>query len=360
MPVPSVLHHEPILSVVSPAFCESAGIRAFVEKIVEVLQPLGLSYEIVLIDDGSSDDTWEHMRREAEHRPNLRCLRLSRNFGKEAALVAGIEAARGRAVITLDCDLQHPPEMIPEMVRLWRSGQADIIEARKDHRQKESAFARLCAGAFYSLFERVTSLNLRNAGDFKLMDRRAVDAWRQLPERRVFFRGMSGWVGFRRAELLFTPAERLSGSSKWSFFAKLILALDSLSAYTAKPLSLIWLLGLLFAVFAVLVGGEALWTKFTGQALTGFTTVILLILITGASILAGICLLSLYVRQIFHEVKGRPRYLVSERTDEPAEARPAPGGPASRRRTHFAARPLKTPRNSRPARRPLVRKPPRA
>ncbi len=322
MPAPS---HPPVLSIVSPMHCEGSGVSAFLDKVEEVLAPLGLSYEIILVDDGSTDDTWRRMSGEAMRRSRLRCLRLSRNFGKEAALVAGIEAASGRAVITLDGDLQHPPEMIAEMVRIWRLGEADVVEARKERRQKESALSRLFAGAFYSLFAWVTSLDLRNAGDFKLLDRKVVDAWKKLPERRVFFRGMSGWVGFRRVELPFTPAERQIGVSQWSFLSKLVLALDSLSAYTAKPLSLIWVLGALFGLFALLVGGEALWAKFTGAALTGFTTVVLVVLITGAAVLASVCLLSLYIRQIFHEVKQRPRYLIGERTDEPAAPRPTPG-----------------------------------
>ena len=312
----------PILSVVSPMHCEGAGVSAFVAKVEEVLAPLGLSYEIILVDDGSTDDTWQRMTQEAACRPSLRCLRLSRNFGKEAAMVAGLEAARGQAIISLDGDLQHPPDLIPEMVRIWQRGEADLVEARKEQRQKESALSRFLAGAFYSLFAWVTSLDLRDAGDFKLLDRKVLDAWKKLPERRVFFRGMSGWVGFRRAEVLFTPAERLTGTSQWSFLSKLVLALDSLSAYTAKPLSLIWVLGLIFVIFAVFVGGEALWAKFTGEALTGFTTVILVLLITGAAILGSICLLSLYIRQIFHEVKQRPRYLIGERTDEVTIPRP--------------------------------------
>lgn len=325
MPASPSAFNVPVLSIVSPMHCEGPGVSAFLDKVEEVLAPLGLSYEIVLVDDGSSDDTWQRMVAEAACRPVLRCLRLSRNFGKEAALVAGVEAAVGQAVITLDGDLQHPPELIPEMVGIWRRGEADLVEARKEQRQRESALSRALAESFYTVFAWVTSIDLRNAGDFKLLDRKVVEAWKNLPERRVFFRGMSSWVGFRRAEVPFTPADRLTGASQWSFIAKLVLALDSLSAYTAKPLSLIWLLGAIFGVFALLVGGEALWAKFTGSAVTGFTTVVLVVLITGASVLAAICLLSLYVGQIFHEVKLRPRYLVGERTDEVAVPRPMAG-----------------------------------
>lgn len=309
----------PVLSVVSPIHCEELGLAAFLDRVEEVLRPLGLSYEIVLVDDGSTDNSWQRMQEEFSRRPSLRCLRLSRNFGKEAALVAGLNAARGNAVITLDSDLQHPPECMVEMVRLWQGGDADLVEAQKSQRQKESFLSRVFARSFYALFALVAPFDLKNASDFKLMDRKVLNAWKELPERRVFFRGMSSWLGFRQQVVLFEPHDRQTGVSQWSFLAKLMLALDSLSAYTTRLLFLIWGLSLVFGLFALAVGGEALWMKFQGRAMSGITTVILLILISTASVLAAMCLLSLYVRQIFYEVKGRPLYLVSERLGDPLE-----------------------------------------
>lgn len=302
----------PILSIVSPVHCEEKGVQPFLDRVEAALAPLALSFEVILVDDGSTDATWNRILEEAVGRPWLRGLRLSRNFGKEAALAAGIDAACGAAVITLDSDLQHPPELMQEMTRLWLDGTFDVVEAQKEKRQKESFFSGLFARLFYALCGRLLPFDLEGASDFKLMDRKAVEAWKSMGERRLFFRGMSSWLGFRRKSLLFSPPERESGVSRWSFSSKLVLALDSLSAYTARPIGLIWVVGLLFGLFALLVGGEALWTEFRGKAVTGFTTVILLVLITGASIMGALCLLSLYLRQIFHEVKDRPRYLVSE------------------------------------------------
>ncbi len=312
----------PVLSVVSPVHCEEQGLPAFLDRVEHVLAPLQLAYELVLVDDGSTDNSWQSMQQQALLRPNLRCLRLSRNFGKEAALVAGLDHARGQAVITLDSDLQHPPELIPEMVRLWQAGEADLVEAQKKERQKESLLSGLFAKLFYALFALVAPFDLKNASDFKLMDKKVLEAWKQLPERRVFFRGMSTWLGFRQRVLFFTPEERHSGVSQWSFAARLILALDSVSAYTTRLLFLVWGLSLLFALFATAVGAEALWMKFQGRAMSGMTTVILLILISTTAVLASVCLVSLYVRQIFYEVKGRPLYLVSEQAN--GSARPTP------------------------------------
>ena len=325
------LPHHPVLSIVSPIHCEELGLGAFLDKVEEVLAAIGLSYEIVLVDDGSKDNSWQRMQEEFHRRPFLRCLRLSRNFGKEAALAAGLNAAHGQAIITLDSDLQHPPDCIVDMVRLWQQGDVDVVEAQKSVRQKESFISRLFAQSFYSLFAMVAPFNLKNASDFKLMDRKVLNAWKQLSERRVFFRGMSTWLGFRQKVVFFEPHERHSGTTQWSFVAKLMLALDSLSAYTTRLLFLVWGLTGLFGLFALGVAGEALWMKFHGSAMSGFTTVILLILISTVSILVSICLVSLYIRQIFHEVKDRPLYLVSENLENSPQSLQDNAGAVQRR-----------------------------
>ena len=302
----------PTLSIVSPIYREGSSVVAFLDAVEPVLAGLGCSYEIILVDDGSPDDSWEYLCREAEKRPAVKSLRLSRNFGKEAALAAGLDAAKGDAVITLDSDLQHPPSFIPAMVEAWQNDVADVIEARKEERQKESGFDRIMATLFYKVFHWLSSSDLSGASDFKLLDRRVVDAWKELPECKLFYRGMTNWLGFRHMSIPFSPPEREQGGTKWSFAKKFTLALDSMTAYTAKPLSIIWGMGLLFFLFALGVGGEALWMKLSGEAMSGFTTVILLVLITGSAILSSICLLSVYLRQIFHEIKRRPRYIISQ------------------------------------------------
>jgi dolichol-phosphate mannosyltransferase len=317
----------PALSVISPVHCEGGNIAVFLDAVEASLQPLGFSYEIILIDDGSTDDSWRCMQREAERRPCLRCLRFSRNFGKEAALAAGIDEARGGAVIAMDSDLQHPPSLIPEMARIWRNDEADIVEAVKMTRQKETIANRFFATLFYKTYSFVTSDDIEGASDFKLIDREAVDALKRLGETRFFFRGMTQWLGFRHRRIPFVPPDRVSGTGKWSFFAKFQLALDSLTAYSAKPLFVIFLLTAFFCLFAVLTGSEALLTWLRGEAMSGFTTVILLILISAASILASICVLAVYIRQIFYEAKRRPRYLITERAGQnETRRRGRPGG----------------------------------
>jgi dolichol-phosphate mannosyltransferase len=316
----------PALSVISPVHCEGSNIAVFLDAVEASIQPLGLSYEIILIDDGSTDDSWRCMQRETERRPFLRCLRFSRNFGKEAALAAGIDESRGEAVIAMDSDLQHPPSLIPEMARIWQNDEADIVEAVKTMRQKETFTNKFFASLFYKIYIFVTSDDIEGASDFKLIDREAVDALKRLGETRFFFRGMTQWLGFRHRRIPFTPPDRISGSGKWSFLAKLQLALDSLTAYSAKPLSVIFLLTALFCLFAVLTGGETLLTWLRGEAMSGFTTVILLILISAAAILTSVCVLAVYIRQIFYEAKKRPRYLITERAGQNETRRRMRGG----------------------------------
>ena len=242
----------------------------------------------------------------------LRCLRLSRNFGKDAALAAGLDAARGDAVITMDSDMQHPASLIPEMVALWRSGNVDVVDVRKQERQVETLLSKLCAMSFYRIFEMLTSYDLRGSGDFKLLDHKVVEAWKSLGERKLFYRGLTSWMGFRHEQIMFTPCRRCGGSSKWSMARRVTLAVDSMTSFSGKPLLLIGIITLLFYALSFFVGCETLWSYATGQARSGFTTVILLILLTGSAILTGLCIMSAYLHHAFIELKGRPRYLLAE------------------------------------------------
>ena len=304
------------LSVVAPVYCEGDHLPEFVAALAAELNQLkatsALKYEIVLVDDGSSDNTWAVMRTLAPQYPCLRCLRLSRNFGKDAALSAGLAAARGDAVITMDSDMQHPAALIPEMVALWRTGTVDVVDVRKQERQAESLLSKICAVSFYRIFRMLTSYDLRGSGDFKLLDRKVVDAWKSLGERKLFYRGLTSWMGFRHEQILFTPCRRCGGSSKWSLARRVTLAVDSMTSFSGKPLLLIGIITLLFYGLSFFVGCEALWSYATGQARSGFTTVILLILLTGSAILTGLCIMSAYFHHAFVELKGRPRYLLAE------------------------------------------------
>ena len=304
--------HEALLSVVIPLYREAAHLPQTLQQIIGVLDGLATPYELILVDDGSPDDTWPVITQQAARHGAIRGLRLSRNFGKEAALAAGLEQARGNPVVVMDGDLQHPPELLPAMLAAWRDG-AEVVEAVKTYRGdgvRHGTEARL----FYRLFALLTGQDLRGASDFKLMDRRVLLAWRSLGERSLFFRGMHAWVGFRRVQLPFEVPERAGGSSGWSLIDLVRLAVTAVTSFSSAPLQLISLVGMAFALFALVLGAQTLYLKFTGTAITGFTTVILLLLVIGSAMMIGLGIIGTYIARIYDEVKARPRYIVAEQT----------------------------------------------
>jgi len=308
-------------AIVIPVFNEQSIIARTIQTIIKELERIEAlhSFEIVIIDDGSSDSTWQVLTGKlCPVHPEIRAIRLSRNFGKEAALCAGLEIADAQAVIIMDADLQHPPSLIDKMYRIWRDGQVDIVEAVKRSRGNESKFSSIAAKAFYAIFSRLSGVDLRNASDFKLMDRRAVDAWKTLPERNVFFRGMSAWMGFERAQVEFTVAERSGSVSKWNTLSLIKLALTSIAAFSSAPLHLVTMAGVIFIMFSFLLGMLTTIQHFSGVAVSGFATVILLLLIIGGSIMISLGIIGEYLARIYDEVKLRPRFVVSE--DTKAEA----------------------------------------
>jgi len=305
----------PVLSVVLPCLNEGSHLAHSLDVLAGVLQPLGLSYEFVVIDDGSSDDTWRVLCERARARGDVRAFRLSRRFGKELALCAGLERARGQGVLVMDADLQHPPALIPAMVRAWREEHYQVVEAKKSSRGAEPAVARLGARLFYPLFRRLSGFDLEGASDFKLVDRRVLDAWAEMGERNVFFRGMSAWLGFRRKEIAFDVAPRAGGRSGWSPWRLVRLAVNGVTAFSTAPIHLITAMGLVFLAFAVGLGIQTLYNKFSHKAETGFTTVIVLVLVVGSMIMIGLGVIGLYVSRIYEEVKGRPRYVIADEVD---------------------------------------------
>ena len=304
------------VSVVLPCLNEASHIRESARKVARALEDAGVVPELVLVDDGSEDDTWEALLELARDLEGTKALRLSRRFGKEQALCAGIENATGDAVCVMDADLQHPPELLGEMVRAWRDEGFEVVEARKSDRGDESVLSRLEAKLFYSILRRLSGYDLRGASDYKLMDRKVVDAWMRLPERNLFFRGMSAWLGFRRKEIPFEVRSRAGGASGWNLRSLVRLAITGITAFSSLPIHIVTLTGFLFLLFALGLGAQTLYNFLTHHAQDGFTTVILLVLITGSATMIGLGVIGLYVSRIYDEVKGRPRYLIADRTDD--------------------------------------------
>jgi len=304
-----------VCSVVIPVYEESSFLYQVFSEISNVVESLNISYELILVDDGSKDDTWEVIKKLAETNSSLRALRLSRNFGKEHALCAGLETAKGQAVIIMDGDLQHPPELIPKMIDVWKKTDVDLVEAFKEDRGSESVLNKLSARIFYFLLRKMSGYNLKGASDYKLLDRKVVNAWLKLPERSLFFRGMTAWLGFRKAEIFFVVPSRISGRSKWSLPSLIKLSISGITAFSSLPLHIVTFAGLFFLTLSGVIGVQAIFLKLSGKAVDGFTTVILLISLVGSLTLISLGLIGLYIARIYEEVKGRPRYVISEVID---------------------------------------------
>ena len=299
-----------MLSVILPSYNEEKMIPVAAETVTGILDEAGIDHELLFVDDGSRDKTWDQIEKAAETNPHVVGLHFSRNFGKEAAMFAGLEQARGDCCVVIDCDLQHPPEKIVEMYRLWEDG-FEVVEGIKVDRGTESGMHRLAAKGFYGLISKATGLNMADSSDFKLLDRKVVDALNQMPERNVFFRALSFWVGFKRTTVRYRVRQRTAGESKWSTRSLIKYAITNIGSFSSAPLHIITVLGILMLITAVVFGVVALVQKFAGTAIGGFTTVILLLLFTGSLIMISLGIIGYYIARIYEELKGRPRYIIS-------------------------------------------------
>ena len=308
-----------VISIILPVYNEGTHIKSSVGLVEKLLKEHKIEYEFVLVDDGSKDNSWEQLSELAKENSRVISVRLSRNFGKEAALCAGLDHATGDAVIVMDADLQHPMELIPELVRSWREENYDVVEGVKSSRGKEGLLYKCCAKSFYSILLKMTGIDLRNASDYKLLDRKVVEAMQTMPEKVTFFRGMSAWVGFERKRVPFEVKERVMGTSKWSVKRLAGLAFSAITSYTSAPLQLVTILGVLMFIVSILLGAQTLVRYLMGNALEGFTTVILLLLFIGSMLMLSLGIIGMYLMKIYHEIKGRPRYLISRKIKDGEE-----------------------------------------
>ncbi len=302
---------EAVLSIVIPIYEEGSHILNTVSYINNVLLEQNISTKFILVDDGSKDNTWDQLLQLAKRLDNILVIRLTRNFGKESAICAGLDMVDTPATVIMDGDLQHPPEVIPNMFRLWQEGM-EVVEGVKKSRGSEGFLYHLSARLFYKLIFRTSRIDISDASDFKLLDKKVIEAWKQMPERTTFFRGMSAWVGFKRTKIEFDVAKRVEGKSKWSPLRLLKLAVGAITSYTTIPLHFITVMGLLMFLAFLIIGIQTIYMKLSGQALNGFTTVILLLLVIGSSVMVSLGIIGIYISKIYHEVKARPRYLIAE------------------------------------------------
>lgn len=304
-----------MISIIIPAYNEKVNIERTAKTVSGILEEAKIPFELVFVDDGSTDGTYGEICRLADLDDRIRGAEFSRNFGKEAAIFAGLELAQGDACIVMDCDLQHPPQVIPEMYSLWKQG-FEVVEGVKKSRGRESIFYKMSAGAFYGIMSRLMKMDLRSSSDFKLLDRKVVNVLLGLCERNTFFRALSFWAGFRSAKVEYEVQERAYGSSKWSFRSLLKYAVSNVTSFSTVPLQLVTFMGAVSILFSIILAVQTLIKYLMGTAVEGFTTVILLLLIIGGFIMISLGMIGHYLARIYDEVKGRPRYIIRRKTDK--------------------------------------------
>jgi len=319
---------QPELSVVIPAFNEEKNVAPMHERLVAALGGVVDGLEILYVDDGSADDTWGCIQALAASNPRVRGLRFARNFGHQAALTAGVDAARGKAVVIIDGDLQDPPEVIPEMLTLWREG-FEVVYGQREERDGETWFKLLTAKAFYRILRGITHVEIPvDTGDFRLMGPRAVEAFRALPERNRFIRGLVSWIGFSQTAVLYKRQARQVGETKFPVRKMLRFALDGITSFSFFPLRLATWTGFAVSLFAFLYIVVVLVLKAVGVSWLGYTSLMASILFLGGVQLLMIGIMGEYLARIFEEVKRRPLYLVGESTDGESSVVP-PGRPTA-------------------------------
>lgn len=299
------------LSVVLPAYNEELMVAKTCRVLKEILENAGIDYELVLVNDGSKDRTWEEIVKAGKKDKNVLGVHFSRNFGKEAAVFAGLAQATGDVIAVMDCDLQHPPQTLVEMYHLWEEGY-EVIEGVKTSRGKESGFHKKSAGFFYGIMSKVTKVDMQNASDFKMMDRKAVNSILSMPERNMFFRATSSWVGYKTTHVKFEVQEREAGESKWSTWSLIKYAFTNIVAFTTLPLQFVTVGGALCFLCSMILIVYSLVQYFRGYAVAGYTTTMIVLLLIGSAIMMSLGIIGYYIAKIYEEVKRRPRYIISK------------------------------------------------
>lgn len=299
-----------LLSVIIPAYNEEQMVALAARTIGDVLTDAAIPHELLFVCDGSTDGTWQKITKLSAENERVCGICLSRNFGKEAAMFSGLSHAKGDCCVVIDCDLQHPPEKIVEMYRLWQQGY-EVVEAVKADRGQERFLYRVAAKAFYGIISRTTGIDMRRASDFKLLDRKAVNVLLTMREKDAFFRAMSSWIGFRATQIEFEVRQRAVGRSKWTTRSLVRYAVHNISSFSTAPMQIVTFLGGVMLLAAVVLGCMSLVDKFRGIAPVGFTTVNIIQLFIGSIVMISLGIIGYYISKIYEEVKGRPRYIIA-------------------------------------------------
>jgi len=302
----------PLISLVIPVYNEDEVIAGTLEITKDIMRKLPIQYEIIIVDDGSTDNTWSRLNTILDTYPNLKLIRFTKNFGKEAAILAGLKVARGNAAIVMDGDNQHPPNLITDIVTLWRNSDYKVIHAQKIKRQKESMIHRMFVRIFYRIMYFFSGYDLNDSSDYKLIDRVVIDLYIELPEKLRFFRGLILWFGFKSGIVYYKPVERDEGKSKWTSLSLLKFGITAICAFSSLPLQLITIMGAVMLGASIILGLHTLYMKWSSQAVEGFTTVIILLLFIGSMLMISLGIIGQYLSMIYYEIKKRPDFVIEK------------------------------------------------
>lgn len=303
-----------MLSVIIPVYNEAAIIERMTDVVETVLESEKIEFEIIFVDDGSDDGTWDAVKEISVARSAVKGVGFTRNFGKEAAIFAGLSESKGDCAVVIDGDLQHPPEKIIEMYRLWQNGY-EIIEGRKNTEDEERYFYSAFSTLFYRLVSNSLGVDMNRSSDFKMLDRKVVVTLLNMPERNAFFRALSSWTGYKTAEVKYSVGKREDGKTKWSTWRLVKYALTNISSFSSAPMQMVTVLGVIVFIASFILSVTALIQKIRGISMKGFTTVIIMQGFTGSIIMISLGIIGYYISKIYDEIKQRPRYIIGKRTD---------------------------------------------
>ncbi|GCF07193.1 glycosyltransferase family 2 protein [Dictyobacter arantiisoli] len=300
----------PIYSIVAPIFNEEETLPHFYARVTQVMEKVGEPFELILVNDGSRDSSYQVMQDLHASDPRVRIIDFSRNFGHQIAISAGLDYAQGKAVVVMDSDLQDPPEVIPELIARWKEG-VEVVYAQRESRVGETKFKLITADLFYRLIDRITSISIpRNVGDFRLVDRQVVDSLIQMREHHRFMRGLSAWVGFRQEAVLYKREERYAGETKYPLNKMIKFSLDAITSFSHLPLQLATTFGFILAVISLLGIVVAAFLRLVTGAITGQASTLILVLFLGGIQLIFLGIIGEYLGRIYDEVRARPLYIV--------------------------------------------------
>ena len=305
------------ISLIVPCYNEEANIKPFYNAIMEIYTGGGINdadLELMFVNDGSKDNTVQKIRALHEKDSRVKCVSFSRNFGKEAALFAGIRNVTGDCTVLLDADLQHPPFVLVEMYKKWKEGY-EVVEGVKSNRGKEGLFHKLFTKVFYGMISKAVGMDMKNSSDYKLLDKKVVAELAKLKERNTFFRALSFWVGFKKTTVYYEVAERANGTSKWSTKSLIKYAINNVICFSYAPLHIVTVIGCIFTILGIAVAIDALISFFTGKAASGFPTRVCITLIGFGGVMFCLGIIGVYIAQIYDEVKGRPQYIIGEKIE---------------------------------------------